>query len=288
MQPLLWDTCAAIWISEKATMSQAALDALSKAHRGGVPSYISPITAWEIGMLASRGRLQLLIRPERWISNLFELPGVKLAEMSPFDCVVLFAGRTAAQPNRSHHYCDRARARRHADDARSRPAGIRRTGACASAGVLREGKTVSVTNDWFWEGNVVDAVARHLAVSKWRIISKADTRSKARGPDIHAERDDGASLLVEVKGFPSKLYRDERRVNEIKPTNPNNQAQQWYSHAVLKALRLRNRYSDSTVALAFPDHPRYRALFSETKSSLQKLGIVLFFVNENGAVQECR
>jgi PIN domain nuclease of toxin-antitoxin system len=27
--------------------------------------------------------LQLLIRPERWFSNLFEVPGVRLAEMSP-------------------------------------------------------------------------------------------------------------------------------------------------------------------------------------------------------------
>ena len=34
-------------------------------------------------MLASRGRLQLLIRPERWFANLFEIPGVRLADMSP-------------------------------------------------------------------------------------------------------------------------------------------------------------------------------------------------------------
>ena len=27
--------------------------------------------------------MQLLIRPERWFSNLFEVPGVRLAEMSP-------------------------------------------------------------------------------------------------------------------------------------------------------------------------------------------------------------
>ncbi len=83
MQPLLWDTCAAIWIYEKARLSQAALDAMAAAHRDGVPSYISPITAWEIGMLASRGRLQLLIRAERWFSNLFDAPGVLLADLSP-------------------------------------------------------------------------------------------------------------------------------------------------------------------------------------------------------------
>ena len=56
---------------------------MTAAHRDGVPSYISPITAWEIGMLTSRGRLQLLIKPERWFANLFQVPGVQLADMPP-------------------------------------------------------------------------------------------------------------------------------------------------------------------------------------------------------------
>jgi len=72
-----------IWIYEKAPLSQAALDALTRAHRESVLSYISPITAWEIGMLVARGRLQLLIKPERWFANLFEVPGVRLADMPP-------------------------------------------------------------------------------------------------------------------------------------------------------------------------------------------------------------
>jgi PIN domain nuclease of toxin-antitoxin system len=83
MQPLVWDTCTAIWIYEKAALSKAALDLLAAADREGVPSYISPITAWEIGSLTSLGRLQLLVRPERWFAKLFEVPGVELAEMSP-------------------------------------------------------------------------------------------------------------------------------------------------------------------------------------------------------------
>jgi PIN domain nuclease of toxin-antitoxin system len=83
VRPLLWDTCAAIWIYEKAKLAPAAIDAMTTADREGVPSYISPITAWEVGMLAARGRLQLLIRPERWFTNLFEVPGVRLADMSP-------------------------------------------------------------------------------------------------------------------------------------------------------------------------------------------------------------
>lgn len=54
-----------------------------RAAKDGGITYISPITAWEIGMLVARGRLQLLIRPERWFANLFDVPGVRLAEMLP-------------------------------------------------------------------------------------------------------------------------------------------------------------------------------------------------------------
>ena len=82
MQSLLWDTCAALWICEKAKLSKAALELMAAAYREDAASYVSPITAWEVGSLTSRGRLQLLIRPERWFANLFEIPGVKLAGMS--------------------------------------------------------------------------------------------------------------------------------------------------------------------------------------------------------------
>jgi PIN domain nuclease of toxin-antitoxin system len=80
VQPLLLDTCAVIWLTEKAPLRPAAVEAL-RVNAGA--TYISPITAWEVGMLAARGRLQLLIRPERWFGNLLEVPGVRLADMSP-------------------------------------------------------------------------------------------------------------------------------------------------------------------------------------------------------------
>ena len=83
MRPLLWDTHAAVWICGKIPLAQSAFDALRAADRDGVPSYVSPVTAFEIGLLAARGRLQLLVRPERWFTNLLEIPGVKLADMSP-------------------------------------------------------------------------------------------------------------------------------------------------------------------------------------------------------------
>src|SRR5256885_137621 len=60
MPPLLLDTCAAIWIYEQAKLSSAAQAVLYDAYEIGALTYVSPITAWELGMLAARGRLRLL------------------------------------------------------------------------------------------------------------------------------------------------------------------------------------------------------------------------------------
>jgi hypothetical protein len=56
---------------------------------------------------------------------------------------------------------------------------------------------MDVTADWFWEGNVVKAIARFLADEGWTIVGKADTHSKERGVDIHATRV-GRTLVVEI------------------------------------------------------------------------------------------
>lgn len=82
MQLILLDTCALIFLNEKARITPAAVDAMRLATGEGGKTYISPISAWEVGMLESRGRLQLLIRPERWFANLFEARGVALAPLT--------------------------------------------------------------------------------------------------------------------------------------------------------------------------------------------------------------
>jgi PIN domain nuclease of toxin-antitoxin system len=82
MQPILLDTCAAIWLTRGEQLARPAVAALNEAIEKGAPSYISPITAWEVGMLVARERLKLLITPQRWFARLFEAPNVHLADMS--------------------------------------------------------------------------------------------------------------------------------------------------------------------------------------------------------------
>jgi PIN domain nuclease of toxin-antitoxin system len=83
VRPILLDTCAAIWVVEDAPLARPAIDLLAAASDAEIPIYVSPISAWEVGLLVSRTRLTLSITPQRWFQRLIEMPGVRLADMSP-------------------------------------------------------------------------------------------------------------------------------------------------------------------------------------------------------------
>lgn len=83
MQLLLLDTHAAIWISRNEPLAPRATKAINTAYETAGSVFISSITAWEIGLLVSRNRLNLLMTPERWFARLLAVPGVRLAELSP-------------------------------------------------------------------------------------------------------------------------------------------------------------------------------------------------------------
>lgn len=81
--PFLLDTHAAIWIFHNIPIAPAAQAAVDQAYASAIPVYVSPITAWEVGMLVRHGRLVFSARPEVWVEQLLEVPGVYLAPMPP-------------------------------------------------------------------------------------------------------------------------------------------------------------------------------------------------------------
>jgi PIN domain nuclease of toxin-antitoxin system len=80
---LLLDTCAAIWLANGEPVSEQASDALRQARDGSEFVYVSPITAWELGLLTARGRLSLPMTPQQWFERLLRAPGLRLSEMPP-------------------------------------------------------------------------------------------------------------------------------------------------------------------------------------------------------------
>ena len=81
-QPVLLDTHAAIWLAAGEALAKAAVNALRAASEQGLPTYVSPITAWEVGQLVARNRLTIYTTPSRWFARVLE-HGAQLADMSP-------------------------------------------------------------------------------------------------------------------------------------------------------------------------------------------------------------
>lgn len=81
MKPILLDTCALVWLANRDPISAQATRSLREAEvSAGI--LVSPISAWEIGLLASRGRLTLKLDPRRWFERALHA-GVGLAQMPP-------------------------------------------------------------------------------------------------------------------------------------------------------------------------------------------------------------
>jgi PIN domain nuclease of toxin-antitoxin system len=80
--PVLLDTCAALWLANGDPLSAGGLAAIRGAARQGTGIYLSPISAWEISLLAARGRLGLSMSARQWFDAPLGLPGFRLAELT--------------------------------------------------------------------------------------------------------------------------------------------------------------------------------------------------------------
>jgi PIN domain nuclease of toxin-antitoxin system len=80
MAAILLDTHAAIWSAEGTIRSAAARVIDAAAQRAEL--LLSPISAWEIGMLANRGRLRLRQGASEFIREIFAHPGTVTATIT--------------------------------------------------------------------------------------------------------------------------------------------------------------------------------------------------------------
>ena len=81
MTDYLLDTCAVIWTAHDDPLREPAASELQNAYQRGARLLVSPITAWEIAMLAVKGRIALALDPGLWFERFCELPSVTLAAM---------------------------------------------------------------------------------------------------------------------------------------------------------------------------------------------------------------
>lgn len=80
---LLLDTCALIWTALNQPLAEPARAAIEREVAQGGAVFVSPISAWELGLLASASRIVLTTPPARWFHLFVHRRGVALAAMTP-------------------------------------------------------------------------------------------------------------------------------------------------------------------------------------------------------------
>lgn len=78
MKPgLILDTCALIWAAAENGPLARLSEILNAAYRDGEDVWVSPITAWEIGNLARKGRQATTLPPLRWYEQTCARAGLR-------------------------------------------------------------------------------------------------------------------------------------------------------------------------------------------------------------------
>jgi PIN domain nuclease of toxin-antitoxin system len=86
---ILLDTHAWVfWIGQPGRLSRKARAAIDSASQEGGGVCISAISAWEVAMLVSRGRLELTLQVEEWIRRCERLQAVRFV---PVDSAIAVA-----------------------------------------------------------------------------------------------------------------------------------------------------------------------------------------------------
>lgn len=79
---LLLDTCALLWLaSDNRALSEKTRSMIENAQI----LYVSPVTAWEIAVKVSKGKIQLPMSPREWFDGVVKLYDITVLKLTADD-----------------------------------------------------------------------------------------------------------------------------------------------------------------------------------------------------------
>lgn len=82
MPALLLDTCAILYLATDAAIAKPAENFIVAAALSG-EILVSPVSAWEIGLIAAKKRVRFSMDPKAWFLTFVTRDGIKLAPLEP-------------------------------------------------------------------------------------------------------------------------------------------------------------------------------------------------------------
>lgn len=87
MTRILLDTCAVIWTGNEVQISTDAISAINQCHMRNEKLFVSPVTAWELGMLVARGRYRFSMNVLEWFAKYMTNEAVAPSKLTPEDLI---------------------------------------------------------------------------------------------------------------------------------------------------------------------------------------------------------
>jgi PIN domain nuclease of toxin-antitoxin system len=79
---LLLDTCAVIWLSHGQPVARQAIDRIKEARQADELIGVFIMSAWELGVLVSKGRLPSVREPRRWFDEFVKVGKATIADVT--------------------------------------------------------------------------------------------------------------------------------------------------------------------------------------------------------------
>ena len=129
------------------------------------------------------------------------------------------------------------------------------------------------------ENDVVNFVSIYLEKKGYKIEQKLTTTQ--RGIDIVAHHPEKGCCCVEAKGATSSK-KDSNRYN--KEFN-SSQVKTHIGVAILRSFQTKQQHTTSLVVIALPNNQKHKAIIESVRVPLMNSGIQVFWVNENGSIE---
>lgn len=144
-------------------------------------------------------------------------------------------------------------------------------------------------NDWYYEGNISNAIVRYLKSLDYKIIQNNSDNPNARGVDIIAISGKGKKELIEVKGYPTLYYVNGPNKGKAKKAKPQQQATHWFAGVLLTTLfnyEMHHDNPDCVYCIGLPYYDKYLELISAVEPFFKNFKIILkvYFVGSDGTV----
>ncbi len=148
----------------------------------------------------------------------------------------------------------------------------------------------NLSPNWFSEQFISQSLIKYLKDNGYKIHKDINSKTPDKVDTIITASKFFSKEVIEVKGFPNGMFKNNAGKELPKNTSQVQQAKNWFSEALLNSfVNFGKYYSNDAadVAIALPNVEKYKAIIEKVQDYffLNNLNFKIYLVNEDGSVE---